>query len=227
MSGAGSFNKSRGPGGRDPNAILNQLMTQLGPVYGNLTNSIDTRNQKANPYIDNINKEQVAQANNLSGMRGQLDSLSGNLKRQALAGSDQTAVAAAQAAKIAGGGRGGAAFGGGGATAIASRAAQQAASGQSAALSSALIQGEQSKAAFDLNLAAQEAKVADSIQKGSGIQGTLFEKREQDVIDARKQLLDILGTIGASGIAGSGGSPSIRSRSWGTAGSGSYEMGSK
>lgn len=196
MSGGGSFSKSKGAGGRDPNQVFSQLASQLGPAYSDLLDTIEGRD--SNKYGADIVTSQEDLLGRIKQMTG------GSLQRSALGSTDSASVAAAQVAKTSGG-RGGGAFGGGGATALATRAAQGAASSQGAALDQV---NHQSK----VQLAQLEAGVSDSLQRGKIAQAGLFEQRQSVGINARTQFLDILGGMAKSGLAGTGGSASTRAR---------------
>lgn len=214
MSGGG--HDARGASGRVPSNVFDNLKKRIDPAFEDLLKFIDERAD--NPFIQDVSEGQEDLLKKLGGMSGQLDALPNQLKRTALASTDAGAVAAAQAAKNAGAGRGGAAFGGGGATAVATRAAAGAATAQSAALASALVQGEQARSAFELNLGSLQGNVTDSLTKGKIAQAGLFEQRQGAGLNARTQFLNILGEMGKSGIAGTGGSPEQRSKSRGGSG---------
>ena len=234
ISNAFGFAKSKGPGGRDPNILFNRFIKGFGAggddselgladFQEDLLKNIEGRAD--NPFIGRIVQGQEDLLRRLGGLSGQLDNLPNMLRRTALASTDAGAVAAAQAAKLAGAGRGGAAFGAGGASALASRAAQTAATQQGAALASSLVQGEQARAAFELQLGGLQGSITDALSRGRVAQAGLFEQRQAPGISARQQFLNIIGDIARAGIAGSGGSPSTRGRSIDLDYSGSFGLG--
>ena len=207
-----NFGSSKGPGGRDPKKTFEDLLPGVERGFEQFNDALQSRDD--NPFILDIINSQEDLLGRLARMSGQLDGLPDMLKRSALGSTDAGAVAAMQAAKAAGAGRGGVAFGGGGALAAATRAAQGAATQQGAALASALVQGQQAKAGFELQLSGLQGSVADSLSKGRIAQAGLFERRQDSSLDARQRFFDILGQMSIAGMGGTGGSPSTRARSF-------------
>ena len=192
----GSVNYSKGSKGRDPFGTFSQFLPGIEGGRDDILDYLSRRGD--NPYLASIASGQENLLGRLSRMSGQLDGLP-----------------AMQAAKAAGAGRGGLAFGGGGALAAATRAAQGAATQQGAALSQAIVQGQQAKAGFELQLGSLQANIADSLSKAKVAQSGLFEKRQGAELDARRQFLDILGKMSASSLSGLGGGVGKASSSFG------------
>ena len=209
----GSVSYSKGSKGRDPFGTFSQFLPGIEGGRDDILDYLSRRGD--NPYLASIASGQENLLGRLSRMSGQLDGLPDMLKRSALGSTDAGAVAAMQAAKAAGAGRGGLAFGGGGALAAATRAAQGAATQQGAALSQAIVQGQQAKAGFELQLGSLQANIADSLSKAKVAQSGLFEKRQGAELDARRQFLDILGKMSASSLSGLGGGVGKASSSFG------------
>lgn len=117
--------------------------------------------------------ESAIQTNNaigaqIAGLQGRADGIGGLLRSSALSSTQGARSDALRAARVASGGRGGGGFGGG-AGAIAARAAQGAASQQNAALSGALLQGEQFKLGFEqqnIGLLQQNAQLGGQLAQG-------------------------------------------------------------
>lgn len=125
----------------------------------------------------------------LDSSMGRLSGLNRELVSGALAQTGGAGMAATNAARLSGSGR----FGrGGNAALMAARGAASAASGQSAALSSALVQGTLASANYDAGLLQQRAGIAGLMsQYQQGISG-LKEERARLPMDLQLELANVL-----------------------------------
>ncbi len=159
--------------------------------------------------FQNAIQQNEALGTQIQGLQGRADGISGLLRSSALSNTQGAQSDAIRAARLASGGRGGLGFGGG-AGAIAARAAQGASSQQSAALSNALLQGEQFKLGFDqqaLGLAQRNSQLGGQLAQGltSAISGQASLEETFRAREDQLQNTNIQGRLGLAGAALGGG----------------------
>lgn len=218
----GFFRKLFG-GGASGSGGTRDAFNQFQKFTGSIQNFIDQRQSEIgaeglNPFINKLQQpflgaidQNNALGTQIQGLQGGADGISGLLRNSALSNTQGAQADAIRSARLASGGRGGGGFGGG-AGAIASRAAQGASSQQSAALSNALLQGEQFKLGFEqqnLGLLQQNAQLGGQLAQGltSAVSG---QAALTETFRARQDALGNLGIQGRFGLAGAVVAPGLQ-----------------
>lgn len=153
----------------------NRLGTQSGATAADLQRAV-------NPLADQLGA--------LDGQQNALKGLTGQLISSSLGSTAGASVAAVNAARMSGDGRYGS---GGNAAQAASRGAVDAAVNQSAALSSAIIQGRTAEASYQSNILQQRGGVASALSALLQQQAGLKEQRGQLGVAMEQQFADTLG----------------------------------
>ena len=196
----GMFGLDRSGGTRDAFSSYQDYVKFLDPRIEAERSRLFNRGQ--NPYLGRLLEPYAGLDRDANAIEQRAGNIGALLQGSALRSTTGSQIAAVRAAREAAGGRAGLGFGGA-AGALAARAASDAAVQQNAAMSEALLQGEQ----IGLNAQSQAASLRQALAAARGqslmAEANLFESRFGQEADFSRQLLALLGGL-SGGALGQG-----------------------